>query len=116
VYNRTPGTVVLFARSTCAFCIQARPLFLAVIEEARRRPDLGVVLVTTGANRSDELAYAKDLGLDEERVYFLAASALRLRRVPSVAIVNGKGLVEFFREVLEDSESGSEVVQAIRTR
>lgn len=116
LYDANARTLVLFARSTCAFCQQARPIFVEAISLAGQQPDLAVVLVTAGGNRDDEVAFGRDVGLSEAQVRLVPGSELALRTVPSVALVDREGRVLFFQETLASAAAQQGVLRAIRSR
>lgn len=115
-FRAAPRTLLLFARSTCAACQQAQPFFLDAIGVSSAQPGLAVALVTTGRNKDDELIYGRTLGLVDAQIHFIAASDLRLKRVPSVAIVDQSGVVRFFRETLTGLDVQRDVLDTIRSR
>lgn len=98
VYESSPYTVVLFARSSCGVCQAAKPLFGRLVADLKSASTTRVVLVVGTTSRHDEEKYAKELGLSETQLLRLDLKSLRLRRVPTVVALDERGIVLFSRE------------------
>jgi thiol-disulfide isomerase/thioredoxin len=113
VYESSPYTVVLFARSSCGACKSAKPLFKKLVANIERRSSARVVMIAPMANRQDEVTYAKELGLDETQLLQLDLKDLRLRRVPTVVLLDQRGIVRYTREGAPLAADQEEFLQGI---
>lgn len=95
VYSTSVRTVLLFARYNCQGCQRAKPFLAAVVKGAVRSPDTRVVLVTEPAHHDAEVAYGREIGLDDSDVVGLDLTKLRLHRVPTIVLVDGHGVVQY---------------------
>jgi len=97
VYASSPYTIVLFARSTCPVCRQSVPSFIRLVEKSKAA-GVQVRLLSVAPVAEDELAYAKAIGLDTTEVVGADLKALRVKRVPTVVLVNSQGEIQYARE------------------
>ena len=95
VYERAPHTLVIFAESGCGACQRLKPMLAALVRTVGQAPAAAVAMVTTTADTDAQLRYASEIGLDKGRVTALDLTALRLRRVPTVAVVSPDGRVRY---------------------
>jgi thiol-disulfide isomerase/thioredoxin len=98
VYDASPYTVVLFARSTCVFCQRARPLFAKLAADVAEDPSVRMVMVSSPSGRTGDLEYARSVGLDESRIVVLDPRSLRLKTVPTLVLVDRQGQVRYSHE------------------
>jgi len=85
-------TLLVVARPDCLACRAARPFFQRMTA-ALRQHRTHVVLVSPNRDRSADLAYAHDIGLDETDVVTMDLSRLHIRIVPTLFVVDGSGAV-----------------------
>ena len=97
VYSSSPYTLVLFARSTCPVCRQSVPLLGRLIQESRAA-GVQVRLLSVAPVADDELTYAQAIGLDASQVVGANLKALRVKRVPTVVLVDRQGEIHYARE------------------
>jgi hypothetical protein len=92
VYQDRDHTVILFARGSCGACQNAQAIYADLIADLKqRRTNL---LLISGAHSSlEDRAYADGLGLAEDDHLRLDLSGLRLRRVPTLVVVDRRGIV-----------------------
>jgi hypothetical protein len=70
-----------------------KPSLVELISALEKHTATRTVMVTGGAQLSDEIKYAAELGLASDRVVQLTASTRKLRQVPTVVLVNRQGKV-----------------------
>lgn len=113
VYGGSPYTVVLFARFGCGACERAKPLLSSLAKDIAGRPGVRFVMVTGTASRTENLAYARELGLAEAAVVSITLTDLRLRQVPTLLLVDRQGVVRYAQEGALPSSAGSELIQVL---
>ena len=114
VYDASPYTVVLFARSDCGVCQQSKPWLAALTTALQRQSTVRVVMIASGEHLSDEVQYAADLGIGRDRVVPLAPRALKARLVPSLVLVDRQGVVRYSQEGVPRADQGT-VLTAMRS-
>lgn len=87
----------MFARSTCTVCQRSVP-FLAQLVRESARAGVQVRLLSNAPLTPDELAYARALGLDSTQVVVADWRTLRVKRVPTLVLVNQRGEIDYARE------------------
>lgn len=97
IYESSPHTLVVFARSTCTVCQRSVPFLAQLVREAARA-GVQVRLLSSAPLTSDELAYARALGLDPTQVVATDWKTLRVKRVPTLVLVNQRGEIDYARE------------------
>jgi len=94
VYDSSPYTLILFARSTCPACQRSSLLFKQLVAEANT---VGVAsrLVSGVPVAAEEMAYARGLGLTQEEVVGVDLQKLRVRLVPTIVLVDRRGEIHY---------------------
>jgi len=95
VYERASHTLVIFAESGCGACQRLKPLLAALVRTVGQTSTAAVAMVTTASDPDAQLRYASEIGLDKSRVTALDLTALRLKRVPTLAVVSPDGQVRY---------------------
>ena len=116
VYRATPITVVLFARSNCAACEAAAPLYHSLAAMIAGRSNARMVLsspVSTAAMGA-EVDYARTVGLDANAVVPWDARKPRVRNVPTLVVVDRSGRVLASWEGAPRAADQPHVLTAIR--
>jgi hypothetical protein len=98
LYDATPFTLLLFARSSCPACERAKPAFAQVTAALRDRASVRVRMVVDDGQQAGERAYLRDVGLAEDRLAAVDFRTLRLRRVPTAVLVDRDGRVLYTHE------------------
>lgn len=112
-YSTRSATVLIFARSSCAGCRRAKPLFDEVVRRYAGADDIDVHLVSTGSRWPDELAFARSLGLEDTAVS-RRPPGLRLSSVPTLLVVSQAGRILFAKEgIVYSPEVASAVLIAL---
>jgi len=93
LYETSPHTLVLFARSDCGACQHIKPWLAQTIGTLEQKTGTRVVMVATNARLDDEIAYAAEIGLARDRVVPLASTSLKVRQVPTLVLVDRQGSV-----------------------
>jgi hypothetical protein len=93
LYDSARVTVVLFARAGCGACQRSKPGVAAIFADLSEHPDVRMVMVAPANSPDDELEFAREIGLDETRLFRMDTSKLRVRQVPAYAIVNSQGRI-----------------------
>lgn len=97
LYAKTPFTVLLFARSTCRACVLSKPLMAAVVAALHGKATVRLVLAMPDASE-DSLEFAREIGLSSDAVVTVKPGTLRLRTVPTIAVVSQSGIIIGLRE------------------
>jgi hypothetical protein len=104
VYEASSYTVVLFAESNCGVCQRVTPWLSRVLDQFRQRPGMHLVMVTADGHMTDELQYAEHLGLEKGSVVPLDLRSLHVRLVPTLVVVDRRGMVRYSQEGAPSSE------------
>jgi hypothetical protein len=91
-YGRTPATLVVFAKSSCAACQQAAPFLRELIQTVKAGGN-GSVLGGASSLPGGELPYGQLIGLDADAVKIKARSGNRVKAVPTLVLVDQHGKV-----------------------
>lgn len=104
-WRDAPGhTVLIFVTSNCDACRRSLPFHQAIAGAVGARPDLHLRIVLTSPG-DDEAAYAAAIGVRADQVTRINARGTRLRRVPTILIVDRQGIVVEKKEgVLPETE------------
>jgi hypothetical protein len=116
VYAGSAHTVVLFARYDCRACQRATPYLAAVVAGAGRAPGTRIVMVARPGHRDAEIAYARQIGLHESSLMFVDVKGLRLRTVPTVVLVDQRGVVQYAFEGLPPPQAQGTVLKSVLER
>jgi thiol-disulfide isomerase/thioredoxin len=114
VYESSRVTLLIFARSTCSACQSAKPAFAAIAMQVDAIPEAGVRVVTSSSGGRDERAYARDLGLTDTQFVTISFDGLRLKVVPTVILVDQRGVVRFTSEGVPSAAQRDELLAAAR--
>lgn len=109
LYASNDRTLLIFGRSSCVGCQRAKPLFRAAASQVRGYDRWAVHLISTGHLPEDEESYRAELDANIP-MQLVDAATLRLRRVPSLIVVDTAGTVLMSREGIVYSP---DVAQAI---
>jgi hypothetical protein len=90
-FDRTPHTLVLFARASCGACQTAAPYLTQLVAHVKDTR-VGVLFAAAGAEEEDNLRYATALGFPREAVRTSPAD-VRARVTPTLVLVDRHGLV-----------------------
>jgi hypothetical protein len=117
LYNRSPLTLVLFIRSSCIACQNAKPMF-ATIKSDFDKAAVPTTLVTNGQHADEEAAYARELGVDPSRLVALdySGTKLKLSVVPTLALVNQRGDVVYSVEGIPTEPQRQELLTAVASQ
>jgi thiol-disulfide isomerase/thioredoxin len=111
IVQQAPHTVVIFFSPDCGACERLKP-FLARLS-ARGQNAVRVVAITGVANPADALAFAKQIGLDQSRLITMDLKTLRLRRVPTVVLIDQRGLVHAAIEGLPSAQEEESLLRRV---
>jgi hypothetical protein len=92
---RSPAgrTLVIFADATCRVCERGKGLLADVVSSATAVPDLSVRLVTGTAWPDSQQAYVRALSLDDSAWATADLHRMKVRRVPTVVLIDRDGTV-----------------------
>lgn len=112
-----PGirTVVIFGRSSCQACVASKALHQQVAAAARATSSQ-VLWVSTAPDDKAEMLHGLELGLNRDEVRVLPAQSLRLMRVPTIVIVDTKGIVMGSWEGTVPTDEHEKLLNLIATR
>ena len=97
-YASTRRTVFFFALSDCPGCRQVQPALAGLAELLTKGKSARFVLVTSERRREAGAQYAADLGLAAESVIYTDLTALKVRQVPALVVVDNSGSILFVRD------------------
>jgi hypothetical protein len=106
------NTVVLALSTNCHYCSESAPFYKRLTTElSRRRAHLMIVM----PQPIDEgRKYVQGLGLDAGDVRQVPLRALKIRGTPTLAMVDGEGVVSDVWEGMLQPEREQEVLKAVR--
>ncbi len=93
VYESSEQTLIVFARYDCPAGQAAKRTLADLVSGAAKRPNLSVRLVTKAEFWPEELGFAREIGIPERDVVSADLRHLQLRVVPSLVLVDRKGVV-----------------------
>jgi len=93
VYQSSPRTLLLFARSDCAACQRSESFHQSAIAAATAAGTT-VALMSPIADPATEASYAARLGLADNHVHFIAPGSIKLRTVPTLMLVDAAGRIQ----------------------
>jgi hypothetical protein len=96
-YQASPYTVVIFARSTCAVCRSAVPFLTTLVREAAAH-GVAARLISGTPDARDEVAFAETFGLGGGAIVGADFRSLRVKRVPTIVLVDRDGVIHSARE------------------
>lgn len=107
-------TVLIFVTTSCDACRRSLPFHRALVDAVRTRPDLQLRIVLTSPG-DDEAAYAASIGARAAQATRIDARETRLRRVPTILIVDREGIVVETKEgVLPEAEQHA-LIEKLKT-
>ena len=92
LYKSADVTAVFFLRSNCAACQQAADEVRRLVLQLRQR-GRPVLMVTPRSLSIDQFAFGAELGFSPDQIVKADLRQLRLRRVPSFVVVDGRGTI-----------------------
>lgn len=113
LYDSSPLTLFVFARSSCGACQRAKPVFADIARRLPNPSSVRVVLVTTSTRQEDEVAYARDLGLDQSHITTLNGAGLRLQVVPTLVLVDRLGEIHYASEGVPTAAQEDDLLRAV---
>jgi hypothetical protein len=105
-------TIVLFARHDCSACQRSKAQFTALVTRFQKTPSTQVVLAAPEPLDEDDLTFGQEIGLLPSRVLGLVLRGTRIRRAPSVAVVDESGKILMFHEGVLTSDVMRQVATA----
>ena len=112
LFKQAPHTLVIFFRSDCGACARMKP-FLARLAARDDDSAVRVVAVTGAGNRPDALAFAKQIGLGESSLVMMDLGQLRLRRVPTVVLMDRSGVIQAALEGIPSSQEEEKLLRMV---
>jgi thioredoxin-related protein len=95
--DRTARTLVVFASGTCGACLRSTSALTRLSSELRGSSTT-FLLVTPTKMKADQEIFVAAVGLAKTEYVSLDLSALKVRSVPTVVLVDESGRVLFSRE------------------
>ncbi|HEX9982964.1 MAG TPA: hypothetical protein VGF69_06860 [Thermoanaerobaculia bacterium] len=106
------NTVVLALSTNCHYCSESAPFYKRLTAElSRRRAHLMIVMPQS---IEEGRKYVEGLGLQAADVRQVPLRALKIRGTPTLAIVDGDGVVRNVWEGMLQPEREQEVMEAVR--
>jgi len=112
LFQQAPHTLAIFFRSDCGACARIKP-FLVRLAARDDGAAVRVVAVTGAGNRADALAFAKQIGLGESGLVMMDLGSLRLRRVPTVVLMDRSGVIQAALEGIPSSQEEEKLLRMV---
>lgn len=112
IYDSSSYTLMIFARSTCEVC-QRSSAFLRRLAGESAGAGADVRLITSAPVAEGELAFARTLGLPDGQVAPVDLKTLRLRRVPTIVLVDRRGAIHYAREGAVPASDQEDVIKTV---
>jgi hypothetical protein len=112
IYNSSSYTLLIFARSTCDVC-QRSAKFLSRLAGQTAGAGAGVRLVSSAPVVASELAFARALGLSDAQVAPVDLKTVRVRRVPTIVLVDRHGEIHYAREGAVSTSDQEAVIKTL---
>lgn len=97
LYDGASRTLLIIARSDCGDCQAAKPLLTQLVRENRRLERSRVALVVRRSTEAEQ-AFASDIDVSDSEIVALEFADFRVKRVPTVLVVDGAGMIRFAHE------------------
>jgi len=98
IHESFPLTLLLFTRAGCGACQTAQPAFASLVGGLRDRSSIRTLMIVREGTEPEEREYLRAIGLDEDRLIGVDFRNLRLRRVPTMVLVDRHGEVRYSLE------------------
>jgi hypothetical protein len=102
LYAGAPRTLLVIARSSCGGCQAAKPWLRDLVDEARRAGPVRVALLVEKPEPAEH-AFAREIGVAPEDVVAVELTRFKVRRVPTILLVDGGGAIRFSHEDAPDA-------------
>jgi thioredoxin-related protein len=112
IYDSSSYTLLIFARSTCEVC-QRSAGFLRRLAGETAVAGGTVRLVSSTPVVESELAFARGLGLVDGQVAPVDLRTLRLRRVPTIVLVDRHGAIHYALEGAVPASDQEDVIKRL---
>jgi len=112
VFGQASHTLAIFFRSDCGACERMKP-YLARLTSRSSGLTLRVVAVTGITNSLDSLSFAKGIGLDESRLITMDLTTLRLKRVPTIMLIDRAGRIEIALEGIPSAQDEESLLRRV---
>ncbi len=112
LFNQAPHTLAIFFRSDCGACARMKP-FLSRLAARDDAAAVRVVAVTGDRNRADALAFVKQIGLGESSLVTMDLTNFRLRRVPTVVLMDRSGAIQAAVEGIPSSQDEEKLLRTV---
>jgi thiol-disulfide isomerase/thioredoxin len=112
LFQQAPHTLAIFFRSDCGACARIKP-FLVRLAARDDGAAVRVVAVTSPGNRADALAFAKQIGLGESSLVTMDLGGLRLKRVPTVVLLDRSGAIQSALEGIPSSQEEEKLLRMV---
>lgn len=117
VYEGSPYTLIVFARSSCPVCQRVGPQLRALVESATAAGQVNRRLVAVAGADADEVAFGSALGIAADEIVDGTGLKVRARTVPTVLLVTREGRIAYVVEGEgsgDDYRAGTELMSGIR--
>lgn len=111
LYANSPSTLLFFALNHCGACQNSRPVLTDVVS-AVRGAQVPVAMVTGLGQPQSQDDFARGVGLTASSVHRADLPRLHLRGVPTVLVVNQRGVVLFTHEGTLTAADGAAAIAA----
>jgi hypothetical protein len=114
LYQGTPLTLLVMARSTCAACQKSQPAYAEFVRLAAKA-GIPARLATTERDSVPEVAFAAGMGIPAAAVSFIDAKQLRVTRVPLLFLIDSTGVIRHLWPSVPDHAQTADVRQVLET-
>src|SRR5262249_14961177 len=105
-------TVVLFGRSTCGACTRTEPFYKDLLAHAAEG-GAGVIVVVPAPKGAGDVEYARGVAGERFRLQEANLQKLAVRVLPTLLVVDAKGLVQYVREGPPTQLEQADMLQAV---
>jgi hypothetical protein len=115
IHESSPWTVLLFTRAGCGACQTAKPAFASMIDGLRDKSSVRALMVVREGSEAEERDYLRAIGLGDDRLIGVDFRNLRLRRVPTMLLVDRRGEVRYSVEGAPTLLDQAEMIRLTRS-
>jgi len=111
LHDRADRTLVVFASGTCGACLRSAVALRAIAADVRRSQG-HLVVITPKEQWAAQQELADRYALEASQVIAMDLGGLRLKYVPTVAVVDRAGRVRYVHEGVVDEEGRAAIERA----
>lgn len=114
LYSGANNALIVFATTNCDACRRAQGFHQTLLKGVEGNPSVRAQILLTSPS-DDAPAYAAMLGIRPDQVATIEAHGTRVRRVPTILIVDRAGVVREIKEGVLPANEQHALLEKIRT-